>query len=48
MATERWCLLVALVGGTAGEEHSGSRGGHRAKCDEEKTKVKFDLMMEAT
>jgi hypothetical protein len=44
---ERWCLLVALTGGAAGEEHGGSRGGRRAKCDEEKAKVKFALMMEA-
>jgi hypothetical protein len=44
---ERWCLLVALAGGIAGEEHGGSRGRHRAKCDEEKAKVKFALTMEA-
>jgi hypothetical protein len=37
---------VALTGGAAGEEHSESRGGHRAKCDEEKAKVKFALTME--
>jgi hypothetical protein len=46
LATERWCLLVALTGGAAGEEHSGSRGGRRAKCDEGKAKVKFALMMD--
>jgi hypothetical protein len=38
---------VALTGGAAGEEHGGSRGGRRAKCDEEKAKVKFAMMMEA-
>jgi hypothetical protein len=45
--TERWCFLVALAGGAAGEEHGGIRGGRRAKCDEEKAKVKFALTMEA-
>jgi hypothetical protein len=38
---------VALTGGAAREEHGGSRGGRRAKCDEEKAKVKFAMMMEA-
>jgi hypothetical protein len=38
---------VALAGGAAGEEHGGIRGGRRAKCDEEKAKVKFALTMEA-
>jgi hypothetical protein len=33
---------VALTGGAAGEEH----GGSRAKCDEEKAKVKFASTME--
>jgi hypothetical protein len=40
-------LLVALAGGAVGEEHGGSRGGRRAKCDEEKAKVMFALTMEA-
>jgi hypothetical protein len=47
LATERWCLLVALASGAAGEEHGRSRGGRRVKCDEEKAKVNFALMMEA-
>jgi hypothetical protein len=47
LVMERWCFLVALAGGAAGEEHGGIRGGRRAKCDEEKAKVKFALTMEA-
>jgi hypothetical protein len=38
---------VALASGAAGEEHGRSRGGRRVKCDEEKAKVNFALMMEA-
>jgi hypothetical protein len=47
LAMERWCPLVALAGGTVGEEHGGSRGGCRAKCDEEKEMVMFALTIEA-
>jgi hypothetical protein len=36
---------VVLIGGSH-RWHSGSRGGHRVKCDKEKAKVKFALMME--
>jgi hypothetical protein len=46
LATGRLSLRAALAGGTAGEEHCGRRGRRRAKCDEEKAKVKFALTME--
>jgi hypothetical protein len=47
LLSKRWCLLVALIGDAAGEEHGGSRGRHRVKCNKEKAKVKFCLTMEA-
>jgi hypothetical protein len=46
LAMGRWCLWAALADGAAGEEHGGSRGGRRAKCDDEKANVKFASMME--